>query len=144
MGSELVFFVVDILLVLVVVILSRRFKANVEACNLMLRKREQDLLIQEALFEDSKTSLQKSSDIITDSQLTHIERMIIHSENVRDQYKLLYTEAEINGDDEKADRCIQNISILQDQIVALDRSYFDISGKYFRMETEWIYKTKVN
>jgi hypothetical protein len=144
MGSELVFFVVDILLVLVVVILSRRFKANVEACNLMLRKREQDLLIQEALFEDSKTSLQKSSDIITDSQLTHIERMIIHSENVRDQYKLLYTEAEINGDDEKADRCIQNISILQYQIVALDRSYFDISGKYFRMETEWIYKTKVN
>jgi len=144
MGSELIFFAVDILLILVVVILSRRFRANVEVCNLMLRKREQDLLIQEALFEDSKTSLQKSSDIITDSQLTHIERMIIHSENMRDQYKLLYTEAEINGDDEKADRCIQNISILQDQVVALDRSYFDISGKYFRMETEWIYKTKVN
>lgn len=87
---------------------------------------------QEYMYETNIKSL-KNTQIVIDHYLYLV-----------DQYRLLRTEAEQFGNEEKRLRCEQNVITLQEKVEMLDNYHFSLCGHYHVLNTEMQFRKNIN
>lgn len=98
----------------------------------------EDLALEEEILNERRELLlsqieefDKARDLINKKIVSNSRIMMTHNINLIRQYSLIKTEYHVNQDESLRDRCNQNIKILSEDLEALEKYYFALTGTHF-------------